>query len=204
MFIIVSIIRIFYNYNIIQDSPPTPSLHHSHHYQWFRQENFLTTLRVGHQMNFSSLDANFLSINIIFISIKIINSNITINTYYGVNWRSHESLEIIESARKKHWKTKVQEKGQNREGWSSDVVKRLTAPKQMNFRKTFKGGGVIFNPKIYILDFGTSNRAFRAWNWYQRVISGFRLCFYDNCILKHCQRHYGPRRWLLWPVILVW
>ena len=21
---------------------------------------------------------------------------------------------------------------------------------------------------------------------------------------KHCQRHYGPRRWLLWPVILVW
>ena len=20
---------------------------------------------------------------------------------------------------------------------------------------------------------------------------------------KHCQRHYGPRRWLLWPVILV-
>ena len=21
---------------------------------------------------------------------------------------------------------------------------------------------------------------------------------------KHCQRHYGPRRWLLWPVVLVW
>ena len=21
--------------------------------------------------------------------------------------------------------------------------------------------------------------------------------------IKHCQRHYGPRRWLLWPVILV-
>ena len=21
---------------------------------------------------------------------------------------------------------------------------------------------------------------------------------------KHCQRHYGPRGWLLWPVILVW
>ena len=21
---------------------------------------------------------------------------------------------------------------------------------------------------------------------------------------KHCQRHYGPRRWLLWPVILIW
>ena len=23
-------------------------------------------------------------------------------------------------------------------------------------------------------------------------------------IIKHCQRHYGPRRWLLRPVILVW
>ena len=22
--------------------------------------------------------------------------------------------------------------------------------------------------------------------------------------IKHCQRHYEPRRWLLWPVILVW
>ena len=193
MFIIVSIIRIFYNYNIIQDSPPTPSLHHSHHYQWFRQENFLTTLRVGHQMNFSSLDANFLSINIIFISIKIINSNITINTYGGVNWRSDESLEIIESARIKDWKTKVQEK--------------RTKPQRVEFWRCETGNctkTVIFNPKIYIADFGTSNRAFRAWNWYQRVISGFRLCFYDNCILKHCQRHYGPRCWMLWPVSLVW
>ena len=22
--------------------------------------------------------------------------------------------------------------------------------------------------------------------------------------IKHCQRHYGPRCWLLWPIILVW
>ena len=30
--------------------------------------------------------------------------------------------------------------------------------------------------------------------------------YYQNLSLKnkHCQRHYGPRRWLLWPVILVW
>ena len=26
----------------------------------------------------------------------------------------------------------------------------------------------------------------------------------QNIHSKHCQRHYGPRRWLLWPVILVW
>ena len=24
-----------------------------------------------------------------------------------------------------------------------------------------------------------------------------------KCNSKHCQRHHGPRRWLLWPVILV-
>ena len=88
-----------YDYNIIQFNTHLQHhhFHHSHHYQWFRQENFLTTLRVGHQMNFSSIDANFLSINIIFISIIIINSNIISNTYVGVNWRSGECLEIIES-----------------------------------------------------------------------------------------------------------
>ena len=26
----------------------------------------------------------------------------------------------------------------------------------------------------------------------------------STCDTKHCQRHYGPRRWLLWPVSLVW
>ena len=27
---------------------------------------------------------------------------------------------------------------------------------------------------------------------------------WKHILKKHCQRHYGPRRWLLWPVILVW
>ena len=36
------------------------------------------------------------------------------------------------------------------------------------------GGEVIF--------MGTFNRAFRAWNWYKRVIAGFRVCFFNNCI----------------------
>ena len=31
---------------------------------------------------------------------------------------------------------------------------RVKLPKQMNFRKSFEGGGVIFNPNIYIADFG--------------------------------------------------
>ena len=36
----------------------------------------------------------------------------------------------------------------------------MTVPKQMNFRKISKGGeeGVIFNPKIYVLDFGSSKQ----------------------------------------------
>ena len=39
---------------------------------------------------------------------------------------------------------------------------RVTVPKQINFRKSSKGGmGVNFNPKIYVGDFGPLNRAFR-------------------------------------------
>ena len=29
------------------------------------------------------------------------------------------------------------------------------------------------------------------------------VCSAFGFLNKHCQRHYGPRRWLLWPVILV-
>ena len=32
---------------------------------------------------------------------------------------------------------------------------------------------------------GTLKRAFAAWNWYKRVISGFRACFFNNCIEKN-------------------
>ena len=41
----------------------------------------------------------------------------------------------------------------------------MAVPNRMNFRKNFKGGVVIFNPKIYIADFGplyrSLNRDFR-------------------------------------------
>ena len=39
---------------------------------------------------------------------------------------------------------------------------RMASPKRMNFRKSSRGGGVIFNPKNYIADFGPLNRAFSA------------------------------------------
>ena len=32
---------------------------------------------------------------------------------------------------------------------------------------------------------GTLKRAFAAWNWYKRVISGFRTCFFNNYIEKN-------------------
>ena len=32
---------------------------------------------------------------------------------------------------------------------------------------------------------GTLNTAFWAWNYFKRVISGFRVCFFNNCIEKN-------------------
>ena len=37
---------------------------------------------------------------------------------------------------------------------------RLASPKRMNSQKSSKGGRVIFNPKIYVVDFGHLNRTF--------------------------------------------
>ena len=45
--------------------------------------------------------------------------------------------------------------------------------------------GVIFNPKIYFADFWNFKQGFWAWNWFKRVISGFRVCFFNNCIEKN-------------------
>ena len=42
------------------------------------------------------------------------------------------------------------------------------SPKRMNFRinsKGWVGGRIIFNPNIYVADFGPLNRAFWAWNY---------------------------------------
>ena len=50
---------------------------------------------------------------------------------------------------------------------------RMAPPKRMNFRKSSKGWGLISNPKIYIAKFGPFNRAFSAWKWYKRVVSGY-------------------------------
>ena len=44
--------------------------------------------------------------------------------------------------------------------WLNHCKGRMAAPNQMNFRKSSKGGGRIFNPKIHIADFEPLNRAF--------------------------------------------
>ena len=46
------------------------------------------------------------------------------------------------------------------------------------------GGGVIFNPKNYIADFGPLNRAFWAWNLYKK--SKFRVqgMFFSTIVLR--------------------
>ena len=47
-------------------------------------------------------------------------------------------------------------------------------PNRMNFRKS-----AIFNPKIYAADFGNFKQGFLIIKL--QVISGFRICFSDNC-----------------------
>ena len=61
---------------------------------------------------------------------------------------------------------------------------RLAALNRMTFRKCSGGGG------LQILE--TLKRALWAWNWYKRVISGFRACFFNKCIETHQN---GPYLW---------
>ena len=51
---------------------------------------------------------------------------------------------------------------------------------------------------IFISQFNHSH--FFKWSPNSRTLEQFNA----RQSIKHCQRHYGPRRWLLWPVILVW
>ena len=60
---------------------------------------------------------------------------------------------------------------------------RVRLPNRMNFWKSAKEGWVIFNPKIYIADFGNFKQGFLSMKLIKRrVTSGFRVCFFNNCI----------------------
>ena len=49
------------------------------------------------------------------------------------------------------------------------------------FGKVPKGGGSFSIQKFMWQILGTLNRAFWSWNWYKLVISGLRVCFFNNC-----------------------
>ena len=48
-----------------------------------------------------------------------------------------------------------------------------------------EGGGSFLIQKFILQIFGTLSRAFWARNWFKRVISGFRVCCFNNCIEKN-------------------
>ena len=50
---------------------------------------------------------------------------------------------------------------------------RVAAPNRMNFRKSAKGGGAIFNPKVYVTDFGNFKQGFLIMKLIQN--SNFRV-----------------------------
>ena len=55
---------------------------------------------------------------------------------------------------------------------------RIPLPNRMNFWKSAKGEGIIFNSTIYIADFGSFKQSFLSMKLIKRrVISGFRVCF---------------------------
>ena len=64
---------------------------------------------------------------------------------------------------------------------------RMVVPNRMNFRKSSKWGvGGHFQSKNLCCRFWELwTGFFLAWNWYKRVISGFRVCFFNNCIEKN-------------------
>ena len=55
----------------------------------------------------------------------------------------------------------------------------MAVPNRINFWTSPKGGGgVIFNPKIYVADFGNFKQGLLSMKLIQGEISGFRVCFF--------------------------
>ena len=67
----------------------------------------------------------------------------------------------------------------------------------------------IKKPSMGIFSFGVHKKAEYFCLWMKYFMAAYFKHFgkgvhaFSKSFLKHCQRHYGPRRWLLWPVILV-
>ena len=61
----------------------------------------------------------------------------------------------------------------------------MDAPNRMNFRKSSKGGGVIFNPKIYVVDFGNFKQAILNMKLIRKSNFSVQGMFFNNCIEKN-------------------
>ena len=62
---------------------------------------------------------------------------------------------------------------------------KIPLPNRMNFSKSARGGGVggLSISKIFIADFANFKHGFLSMKLVKkRVISGFRVCFFNNCI----------------------
>ena len=67
---------------------------------------------------------------------------------------------------------------------------RVALPNRMNFRKSAKGGGVNFNPKIYVADFWNFRQGFLIMKLIQNSNFRFRLqgMFFFSTIVSKGQR----------------
>ena len=99
-------------------------------------------------------------------------------------------------------------------GWTQTAVKKKERTRDWKW-----GKGRNINVKGNKRRFSRSTIFFKLWTWDGKwVLNIPDICqFWHTTALfrpvktnqfrafyaKHCQRHYGPRRWLLWPVILV-
>ena len=61
---------------------------------------------------------------------------------------------------KKECQSDKGEEGSSKATWIQRQCATATLPNRMNFRKVPRGGGAIFNPKVYNADFGLLYRAF--------------------------------------------
>ena len=72
------------------------------------------------------------------------------------------------------------------EFWNNTYLGKGGCAKSGEFSEKCLGGGRSLSiQKLMLQIMGTLKRAFAAWNWYKRVISGFRTCFFNNCIEKN-------------------
>ena len=96
-------------------------------------------------------------------------------------------------------------------GWLTPLPTQNNASKFKNVSQILLKATVVFGKDV-VYD---SNSPFFSGVWLKhhscRSVNDKQTIWLSNIsspqedvCTKHCQRHYGPRHWLLWPVILVW